>query len=118
MAWQQVAQQRQLLLVLRGEVGVAALAGQHQRLLRCAGDEGHAQAGTGAQQRAHTLGRRRTGLQGAQLVWLQQGQAVGLGDEVIDQLDLAQAQGLSQFGGIQAPRQIGQLYPLMLQRTG
>ncbi|MNN33791.1 hypothetical protein D3C81_1475610 [compost metagenome] len=51
-------------------------------------------------------------------MWLQQGQAVGLGDEVIDQLDLAQAQGLSQFGGIQAPRQIGQLYPLMLQRTG
>ncbi|MOA19394.1 hypothetical protein D3C78_1397720 [compost metagenome] len=97
---------------------MAALAGQHQRLRRGAGQQGHAQAGAGAEQGAHAVGLRRAGLQDAQLLGAQQRQTVGLGGEVVEQLHPAQAEAAGQRVGVQHPGQVGQAQPLAVERPG
>ena len=59
--------ERQLLFIHGGKIGQAALARQHLPVLTATHQQGHAQASTGAEQRAHASGLELAGLQGAEV---------------------------------------------------
>ncbi len=113
----QVLQKLDLDVVLGGELGVSAFAGERMMTETVPVKSGFAQPGSRRNHGGVAFGLARPFAQGDEVLRLQRVNSVGEGFEVVDQTDAAQLQLRGQFARVNGPRQVRNLAAASSDRT-
>ncbi len=114
----EVAEQRDLALVARGEVGVAALGGHRSVVRAVPEDARHAEARPGGDERAVARLPGLALVEGVELRLLQDLDAVGGGFEVVDESDALDAERLGERRVVDFPGEVRRLDAPARDRAG